>query len=107
MKITLGRSGGTIVPYSFTIAPGGAVSAKGIAGAAPKSVTSAEDERLSGLVRDSFLKLKSEQCPGTFPDESAMFITALCKTVTVRGTCEPGFTKLWNALAKAVGLPTE
>ena len=34
-----------------------------------------------------------------------MYITALGETVTVRGTCEPAFTKLWNSLTKELGLP--
>ena len=103
LKITLGRSGGTMVPYSITIHPGGAVTGLG---PSPKSITTAEDAKLSDLVRNGFPNLKSEQCAGTFPDESATFITALGKTVTVRGACEPGFTKLWNALVRALGLPS-
>jgi hypothetical protein len=102
IKITFGRSGGTMVPNSVTIAPGGAVTTTGSSGAITR-LTSAEDAKLSGSVRTAFPGLKSEQCAGTFPDESAMFITALGKTVTVRGSCEPGFTKLWNALAKGTG----
>jgi len=90
-----------MVPNSVTIAPGGAVTTQGGAPVGPKSISSAEDARLSGLVRSAFPNLKSESCPGTFPDESALFITALGKTITVRGTCEPGFTKLWNQLANA------
>jgi hypothetical protein len=54
------------------------------------------------LVRNGFPSLKSEQCAGTFPDESAEFLTAFGKTVTVRGDCEPGFTKLWGSLGSAV-----
>lgn len=104
LKITLGRNGGLIVPYSVTIAPGGAVTTQGNPPVKPKSLTSAKDVELSGLVRSEFGKLKSEQCPGTFPDEAAQFITAMGKTVTVRGTCEPGFTQLWNELTTALGL---
>jgi hypothetical protein len=104
VKITFGRSGGLIVPYSVTIAPGGAVTTQGNPPVKPKSLPSAKDVELSGLVRDGFGKLKSEQCPGTFPDEASQFITAMGKTVTVRGTCEPGFTKLWDSLTGALGL---
>jgi hypothetical protein len=103
LKITVGRSGGTMVPYSVTIAPDGAVTATG---ANPPSgrLTSAQDAAISARVRSDLPGLKSESCPGTFPDESATFITALGKTVTVRGPCEPGFTKLWNAVARALGV---
>jgi hypothetical protein len=106
LKITLGRSGGTMVPYSVTIAPGGEVTIEGgVPGAlAPMPITSSEDARLSGLVRNGLPKLNSEQCAGTFPDASGQFITALGKTVTVRGTCEPAFTSLWDALTNALGL---
>jgi hypothetical protein len=103
VKITFGRSGGTILPYSVTIAPDGAVTATG---ANPPSgkLTSAQAAELSARVRSDLPGLKSESCPGTFPDESAMFVTALGKTVTVRGTCEPGFTKLLSSFAKTLGV---
>jgi hypothetical protein len=100
LEITFGLSGGTMRNYSVTIGPGGAVS--GLSGPAASSIPSAQHSELSSRVRSAFATLKSEQCPGTFPDESARFITALGKTVTVRGACEPGFTKLWNELDKAV-----
>jgi len=101
VKITFGQSGGTMVPDAATIAPGGAVTFSNPSVTAAK-LTKAQDERLSSLVRNGIGKLKSEQCPGTFPDESSLFITALGRTVTVRGTCEPGFTKLWSALSNAL-----
>jgi hypothetical protein len=106
VKITLGRSGGTMVPYSITIAPGGNVSTTGNPPATPKSLSSAKDAEVSGHVRSSLPNLQSEQCSGTFADESEMFITALGKTVTVRGGCEPGFTLLWGELTSALGLPS-
>src|SRR3954451_25115589 len=82
LKIVFGKSGGTMRPYSITIARGGAVTAdmEFVTGVR-KSVTSAQDAELSRLVRTGFANLKSEQCAGTFPDESAPFITALGKTV--------------------------
>jgi hypothetical protein len=106
LKISFGRSSGLIVPYTVTIARDGTVTTDGSPPVAPKSLTSDEDAKLSGLVRDAFGSLKSRQCPGTFPDEASQFITAMGKTVTVRGTCEPGFTKLWNSLTNALGLNT-
>ena len=105
VKITLGLSGGTMVPYSVTIAPGGAVTTTGNPPAKPKTLTSAQDAELSRRVRSGFTNLKSEQCAGTFPDESAWFITALGKTVIVRGTCEPGFWRRWFALTTPLGWP--
>ena len=98
LKITFGTSGGTMIPTSVTIAPDGTVIHVSAATGGPASISSAEDVKLSGLVRDGLPNLTSQSCPGTFPDESAKFITALGKTVTVRGTCEPAFTKLWKTL---------
>ena len=103
VKITFGREGGLIAPYSITIAPGGAVTTTGSPPATPASLTSAQDLLVSNQVRDGIGKLKSESCPGDFPDEASFFITALGKTVTVRGNCEQGFTDLFNALTTAVG----
>jgi hypothetical protein len=99
LEITLGRSRGTILPFSTTIAPDGAVT---MDRTTFQSFTSAQEAELSRLVRNTFGSLKSKQCAGTFSDESELFITALGKTVTVSGACGPGFTKLWNALEKAL-----
>lgn len=99
LKITFGTVGGTMVPSSTTIAPSGALTRTGggqVVG--PQSISSSEAAKLSDLVRKDFPNLKSQSCPGTFPDESAQYITALGKTITVRGTCEPAFTNLFSAL---------
>ena len=104
LTIKVGRTGGLIVPYAITIAPGGAVTTAGNPPAKPVSLSSAQDEELSRLVRAEIGKLKSLQCGKTFPDEASMFITALRKTVVVRGNCEPGFTKLFYKLTNALGL---
>lgn len=103
LKITLGLSGGTIMPYSVTIAPGGAITTTGNPPATPKPLTASQEADLSSLVRSSFPSLKSKRCPGMFPDAAAMFITALGRTVTVAGDCEPGFATLWDKLTAAVG----
>ena len=76
-----------------TVAISRAADAAGAAGSDQLAAT------LSDLVRKDFPKLRSESCPGTFPDESAQFITALGRTITVRGTCEPAFTNLWDSLS--------
>jgi hypothetical protein len=96
LEIKFGVDEGTLAPFYYVIYPDGGVSTTG--DAATAAITSAEVVKLSGLVRAAFPGLKSEQCPGTLPDVSSMYITALGKTVTVHGTCEPGFTKLWNEL---------
>jgi len=105
LQIKFGRIGGLIAPYTISIAPGGAVTAEGNPPVKPPtSLTSAQDEMLSRLVRNGMGKLTTLQCAGSFPDEASSFITALGKTVSVRGTCEPGFTKIYDALTNALGL---
>ncbi len=101
VKITFGTRGGTLVPFSATIASDGAVTSTGVRKVSLK-LPGSVDAKLSGLVRTGLPSVKSEQCPGTFADESAYFITALGKTVTVRGTCEPNFDHLWSTLASAL-----
>lgn len=100
LKITFGTSGGTMVPSSTTIAPDGWVTRHGGVPTGPHPLPSPEAAHLFDLVRKDFPSLESQSCPGTFPDESARFIIALGKTVTVRGACEPAFTNLWNTLSR-------
>lgn len=103
IKIAIGRQGG-MVPYQVTILPGGTVKATGVPPSKPKALTSAQDETFSLRVKHELGNYKSLYCGHTFPDEASYFITALGRTVAVRGSCEPGFTKLWSDLANAVGL---
>lgn len=98
-----------MVPYSATIASNRKVTARTVPSGhnsglpvTPRVITNAEGATLSRLVRSSLPNLKSVQCAGTFPDESTAFVTALGKTVKVRGTCEPAFTRLWTELSNAV-----
>lgn len=94
-----------IVPYKVTIAPDGKVTTAGNPPTTPpKSVTSDQVAKLSGLVRDAMGKLKSQRCPHSFPDEASGFITAQGKTVIVLGSCDADFTKLFTALTNALGL---
>jgi hypothetical protein len=106
VRITFGLSGGTMIPFAATIDRAGTVQTAGFLPGAvvAKTVSRAQEKTLSGLVREAIGGLKDEQCSDSFPDESGKFITALGKTVTVRGTCEPSFTKLWNELANAIGV---
>jgi hypothetical protein len=48
--------------------------------------------------------LKSRLCPGTNPDIGSHFIQAYGRSVRVHGGCEPSFQRLWDTLARAVGL---
>jgi len=96
IDVKWGTKGGTMVPVSYDVAPSGAVKTSG--SHATAAITTVEEAKLSSLVRAAFRRLKSEQCRGSFPDESSMFITALGRTVTVRGSCEPKFTWLYGEL---------
>ena len=91
--------------YKITIAPGGAVTVQGNPPVKPPaSLTSAQDEALSVQVRNAIPMLTSVVCAHTFPDEASQFITALGKTVYVRGDCDPDFRKLYDALSNALEL---
>jgi len=93
-----------MIPWSVTIAPDGTVTTQGNPPVKPTALTSEKAAELSRLVGAGIGKLSSLLCGRTFPDESSLFITANGKTVTVRGTCEPSFTKLWYALTNALKL---
>ena len=110
LTITFGfRSGtsGFSVPPSITIAPDGKVRSNTKPPVNRPALTTARERALSELVRNRFGALKSEECPGTSPGQPSTFIAALGKTVTVRGSCEPAFTKLWNALLHALFKPSQ
>ena len=105
IEIKFGRVGGLIMPYAITIARDGTVITKGNPPVKPPtSLTSAQVETLSKLVRNGMGKLTNLQCAHTFADAASNFITALGKTVVVHGDCEPGFTKLFYALTNALHL---
>ncbi len=80
INIRLGTTGGTMAPVYFDIARSGVLSTTGSPHAG--AITSREVSKLSGLVRAAFPGLESERCPGSFPDESSIYITALGKTFT-------------------------
>jgi hypothetical protein len=104
VKITVGRTGGVASPYAVIIVPGGAVKVRGNPPVKPTPITSEKDAELSRLVRDKLGNFKSLICAKTLANESSLFITALGKSVVVRGNCQPGFTKLWYELTNALGL---
>ena len=105
LTIKFGRTGGLIMPYVITIASDGSVTSTGNPPVKPPaSITSAQVDSLSSQIRAGIGKLTSLQCGHTLPDEAATFITALGKTVTVRGSCEPKYTTLYDALSNALGL---
>jgi hypothetical protein len=102
--IVFGLGGGNIVPFQVTIEPTGIVRDSGSMQPKYRRLSHARVASLSRLVRDDLPGLKSRLCPGTLPDFGSDFIRAYGRTVTVRGSCEPRFHRLWSTLAQAVGL---
>jgi hypothetical protein len=103
--VVFGVSGGNLAPYQVTIGPNGQIGYTGHPKPWRRRLSRARAAALSRLVRQGFAGgLTSRQCPGTNPDFAAGFIRASGRTITVHGSCEPGFTKLWDMLARAVFL---
>jgi hypothetical protein len=104
-RIVFGVGGGNLVPWQVTIEPTGRVRASGVMQPKRRRLSRAKVVSLSRLVRADFASgLKSRLCPGANPDVGFDFIRADGRTVTVHGSCEPRFHRLWNTLAQAVGL---
>ena len=104
-RIVFGISGGNMVPSQVTIEPTGRIHASGPLKPTRRQLSHAKVVSLSRLVREDFAAgLKSRLCPGTNPDVGSHFIQAYGRTVRVHGGCEPRFSRLWDTLAKAVGL---
>ena len=94
-----------MVPWQVTIEPTGRVHGSGAMQPTRHRLTHATVVSLTRLVREDFAAgLKSRLCAGTNPDIGSDFIRAFGRTVTVHGSCEPRFQRLWNTLARAVGL---
>lgn len=103
-RIVFGIAGGNMVPFQVTIEPTGRVRSSGPLKPTRRQLTHAKVVSLSRLVRQDLPALKSRLCPGTNPDVGSDFIHAYGRTVRVHGSCEPRFHRLWDTLAKAVGL---
>jgi hypothetical protein len=104
-RIVFGVAGGNLVPYQVTIEPTGRIHSSGPLKPSVRRLSHAKVVSLSRLVRSGFATgVKSRLCPGTNPDVGSDFIRAYGRTVRVHGGCEPRFTRLWDTLARAVGL---
>lgn len=106
MRIVFGLAGGNLPPFQVTIEPTGRVRATGGPRPSRHRLSRAKVVSLSSLVRHDLPGLTSRLCPGTLPDFASEFIHAAGRTVRVRGSCEPRFHRVWNTLARAVGLPS-
>jgi hypothetical protein len=100
--VVFGVSGGNIAPFHVTIEPNGQLSYTDLPKPRRTRPSRARAASLSRLVLATFAGgLTSRRCPGTNPDFASGYIRASGRTVTVHGSCEPSFTKLWNTLAHA------
>jgi len=105
MRIEFGLGGGNMVPIQVTIESTGRVRVRGSIRPKRRQLSRTKVASLSRLVRQEFVAgLTSRECRGTNPDVGSNFIHAAGRSVTVHGSCEPRFQRLWNTLAAAVGL---
>ncbi len=103
--ISFGRGGGNILPYTVTISATGHVTAVGVT--AHKTVLLAAT--VKALLRLAATERFSSQpsltlCPSTLPDFASPWIRIGTHRVAVRGSCRPGFSRLYAALTRAVAL---
>jgi hypothetical protein len=105
-----GRSGGSIIPFSVTIAVDGTVSVSGPVRVSVQRISPAGMVRLVAALRQQrFWGLPATtRCEGTLPDIAAEFITVHTGTAThsvlVHGDCVTRFNALYDAITRAVGL---
>lgn len=101
-----GRMGGNIKPYTVRIENNGVVRVQGAAMIHRKLLSAAQIGRLNlKAVEVQFARMPTRRnCASALPDVSFTFIRVGPRTVQVRGTCIPGYTQLWQALARAVKL---
>ena len=95
--VVFGVTGGNIAPYRVSIKPDGTVR-----GAGHRQIPPARVRRLQQEIEQAHLS--SRRCNGTLPDVASRYIRAGGRTVTVHGTCDPSFQRVWDDLAQAVGL---
>jgi hypothetical protein len=99
-----GRVGGSIMPFTVTIATSGAVDRDGAAPGRAKHLTKQQLAVLNRVALETrFTRMPAvTACPNTLPDVAAQFIRVGGRTVRVHGNCLRGFNRLWAALAKTI-----
>ena len=107
-RYSFGRQGGNIMPFTVSITATGAVYATGPVKVGRTTLTGAQLASLAKTLSGaSFSTLPTAtQCLGTLPDFAASFVSVGSRKVSVRGSCSPRFSRVWNALAGAVRLST-
>jgi hypothetical protein len=110
-SFAFGRTGGNIAPFTVTISSSGGVTVTGPVKPRITLVGPAVRARLTGLVETTrFAALPATiRCSGALPDFASNFITVrragTTDTVLAHGDCSKRFATLYNALARAVGIP--
>ena len=112
MSFAFGRNGGNIAPFAVTISSSGAVTATGPVKPTVTVVSAPARARLAALVAATrFAALPPTiRCGGSLPDFASNFVTVRrggsTRTVLVHGDCSTRFSRLYDALARAVGVPS-
>jgi hypothetical protein len=101
-----GRTGGSIRPFSVSIANDGTVRVFGAVEVARAKLTVlqvANLNRVASMARFTSLPERTT-CPGVLPDMATTFIRVGARVVRVHGSCVARYTRLWKALGAAVKL---
>ena len=102
MPIQFGITGGNVVPYRVSIQPNGTVLTTGSGLRSRRHITSARVRSLQREIQQAHLA--SRRCAGVLPDVAGRYIRLGVHTVTVQGSCEQGFQRVWNDLVRSVAL---
>jgi hypothetical protein len=99
--IMFGITGGNLAPYGVTIQPTGTIEIRASVGDHPRrQLSPARVRQLADEIQQAHLA--SRTCSGVLPDVASRYIRIGGHTVTVHGSCEPGFRRVWSDLARAV-----
>ena len=97
--IVFGITGGNIAPYAVSIQPSGRIHTRGRASG---QIPPAQVRQLQTEIRQAHLTSRS--CAGALPDVATRYIRIGYRRVTLHGDCERSFVRVWNDLARSVGL---
>ncbi len=100
--IQFGITGGNMVPYRVSIQPNGNILTTGSGLTSRRHIASARVRNLQREIEQAHLA--SRRCPGVLPDVAGRYIRLAGHTVTVQGTCDQGFQRVWNDLVRDVAL---
>jgi len=99
-----GRLGGSIRPYTVTIANSGVVRTSGAVEVGRTRVTLVQLAALNRVATETrFTTLPATtNCRGSLPDVATTYVRVGAHTVRVHGTCVPRYQRLLKALQAAV-----